>query len=66
MIMPLIYLSYRTAARLLEMSQIEVTLLVRGGFLSGRRNAVQLVKNAWKSPKYIDMLKRSSFCVGGW
>jgi hypothetical protein len=63
----MIWLSYRTAARLLGISNLEVVLLARVAFFpDAKRYAVKLAKDCWAQPKYTESLKRAIICVGGW
>lgn len=62
----MVWLSYKTAARLLQISVIEVVLLARSGFFRAKRHALCLKKNCWNEPKYVEFLKLAVRNVGGW
>jgi hypothetical protein len=62
----MIWLSLRTAARLIGISRLELTLLGRCGFVHTKAGSIQLKKGAWDEPRFVDRLKGSMVAVGGW
>jgi hypothetical protein len=62
----MIWLSIRTTARLLRLSNLEVVLLGRCDFLRMKGRSIQLKKGVWDESRFVERLRLCMSAVGGW